>query len=89
MTFNVSDDFGGVVALFAIVSVLLTAIVHIAFALAVLRDANRMTAAGTDPAFVHPAVWGMATLLGGVVPAALYWAIHHWRLRREPPPRPD
>ena len=85
MSVHASDQFGGVGALFVLLVLFITLVVHIAFALAVLRDANRLSAAGVEPTLVTPAVWALATLLGGVVPAAVYWAIHHSTLRREPP----
>lgn len=55
---------------------ILTIIVHITFAVAVYRDAKRF---GT-PIFVESMVWMLATLIGGVVTAAIYWALHHSRL---------
>ncbi len=50
----------------------LTAIVHITFAVAVYRDANRLG----SPVFVGAGIWLIATLIGGVFVAAIYWAIH-------------
>ncbi len=52
---------------------LLTIIVHLTFAAAVLKDAQRHE----KPIFVLPGVWFIATLLGGVFVAAVYWALHH------------
>lgn len=54
----------------------LNIIVHVTFAVAVYRDAKRV---GT-PIFVESIIWLMATLIGGVVTAAIYWALHHSRL---------
>ncbi len=54
----------------------LTIIVHVTFAVAVYRDAKRI---GT-PVFVESIIWMLATLIGGVVTAAIYWALHHSRL---------
>ncbi|MDE0482056.1 MAG: hypothetical protein OXI67_05730 [Candidatus Poribacteria bacterium] len=51
----------------------LTIIVHVTFAVAVYRDAKRL---GT-PVFVESIIWMLATLIGGVVTAAIYWALHH------------
>ena len=55
---------------------ILTAIVHITFAVAVYRDADRL---GT-PILVGPGIWLIATLIGGVFVAAIYWSLHHTRL---------
>ena len=54
----------------------LTAIVHITFAVAVYRDADR---SGT-PILVGSGIWLIATLIGGVFVAAIYWALHRSRL---------
>ena len=51
-------------------------IVRITFAVAVYRDAKRLE----TPIFVESIVWMLATLIGGVVTAAIYWALHHSRL---------
>jgi hypothetical protein len=64
-----------------------TAIVHIAFAWAVLVDADliwRMER--RKPFLVGAGLWGLATLLGGVLVAALYWLIHHSTMRSPTPP---
>ena len=51
----------------------LTAIVHLTFASAVFKDAQR----NRNRQFVLPGVWYLATLLGGVFVAAVYWVMHH------------
>ncbi|MDE0088999.1 MAG: hypothetical protein OXU23_24990 [Candidatus Poribacteria bacterium] len=72
-------DFSGIgfpfgVGVFWIVAFWITTIiVHITFAVAVYRDAKRF---GT-PIFVESIIWMLATLIGGVVTAAIYWALHH------------
>ncbi len=55
---------------------IVTIIVRITFAVAVYRDAKRL---GT-PVFVESIIWMFATLIGGVITAAIYWALHHSRL---------
>lgn len=52
---------------------ILTAIVHLAFASAVFKDAQR----NKNRVFVLPGVWYIATLLGGVFVVAVYWVMHH------------
>jgi hypothetical protein len=55
-----------------------TAIVHIGFAIAVLQDTRRRVG---DTFLVGGGIWALATLLGGVVTAGIYWVIHHSTLR--------
>lgn len=62
----------------------LTVLVNILFALAVYRDAKRLRVR----IFVGPGIWCLATLIGGVVPATLYWALHHSRLNQDVPIAP-
>ena len=57
----------------------LFAVVHVCFAVAVYCDARRLTG---KPILVWPIVWSFATLLGGVIVAAVYWVIHHSRLNQ-------
>ncbi len=62
-----------------IASCALTIIIHICFAVAVSADAGSLPD-GRKPIFVGPGIWCLATLLGGVFVAAVYWAMHHSRL---------
>ena len=74
----------GAIALFIWAAfVIITLVVHIAFAMAVSSDATRSQERGEGPVFVSPTIWMLATLLGGVVTAVLYWAVHHSTLRRQ------
>ena len=54
----------------------LTVPIHIAFAAAVYRDTKRLQ----TPIFLSPGLWCVATLVGGVITAGIYWAMHHSRL---------
>ena len=56
---------------------LLVAVVHVSFAVAVFLNARRLP---RKPILVLPIVWALATLLGGVFVAAVYWVMHHSRL---------
>jgi len=57
---------------------LLTAIVHVGFAVAVLADAGSMPhKLRREPFLVGGVMWALATLLGGVFVAAVYWLVHH------------
>ena len=54
-----------------------TALVHIAFAVAVYFDARLlMDSDKLRPVMVPGEVWAIATLLGGVFAAVGYWIIH-------------
>lgn len=70
-------------AVFALLS-LITALLHILFAGAVAKDAAQLYQLGQKPALVSATVWAFATLIGGVVTAAIYWFIHHSNLTRSP-----
>lgn len=67
------DVSGGPFVIFAVVAMIATAVVHIALAIAVLSDANSL---GTRTTLVGPIIWALATLLGGIVAAAAYWAMN-------------
>ena len=60
------------------------AIVHVAFAIAIKRDADNLMMQKECLVFVSPGLWGFATLLGGVTVAVAYWAIHYSTLRPIP-----
>ncbi len=74
---SVTVFWGVVVAVFGI-------LVKIVFAIAVYRDAVRLDRTRTL-IIVGPVIWGIATLFGGVVTAAIYWAMHHSRLNSDIP----
>lgn len=57
---------------------LIVAIVHIAFAIGVYNDAEKIFGrTKRAPFFVNSIIWMLATLIGGVFVAGIYWAIHH------------
>jgi hypothetical protein len=56
----------------------ITAIVHIGFAIAVLIDPGLMWRhLRRKTVLVGAGMWAIATLLGGVWTAAIYWLLHH------------
>ena len=77
----------------AICASVIALIVHIAFAIAVFRDATylrdpRNLRAARRPIFVGRIIWLLATLIGGVFVAAIYWVMHHSRLNQSVPVTP-
>ena len=76
-----------VTVLWGIVGAVLIILVHIVFAIAVYRDAIRLDRVRTL-IIVGPGIWGIATLVGGVITAAIYWAMHHSRLNPDIPMAP-
>lgn len=67
---------------FQLLLMLISALLHVLFAGAVARDAGHLYQLGQRPALVSAATWAFATLLGGVITAAIYWFIHHSTLTR-------
>ena len=64
------------------VVMLATMFVHITFACGVLLDSRRHVRESQRATFLVPGfVWALATLVGGVVVAGIYWAIHYSTLR--------
>lgn len=72
---NIAIEWQSVTFLVSIISV----VIHIVFAGAVAKDAERLLKAGVHIQLVSPMVWAFATLVGGVFVAAVYWFIHHLR----------
>jgi hypothetical protein len=67
---------------FAIAVMVLTVIVHVCFATAVVQDIRRGRQEGRNPWLVGTEVWALATLVGGIFVAATYWLMHHSSLNR-------
>lgn len=65
-----------------VVLLFITALVHVIFAGAVAKDAGDLVKVGQKPLLVTGLVWAFATLVGGVVVAAIYWFMHHSTLTR-------
>ena len=56
-------------------------IIHILLAVGVYDAAKRLGRENRPVIFVAGWVWAVATLIGGVIPAGIYWAINHSTLR--------
>lgn len=81
-----SPDLGfgpyGILSFLIVLFWFFTVTVHSVFALGVWGDASWLSKrAGEGPALASPFWWGIATLLGGVFVAGVYWLIHHSALR--------
>uniref|UniRef100_A0A7C2P483 Uncharacterized protein n=1 Tax=Schlesneria paludicola TaxID=360056 RepID=A0A7C2P483_9PLAN len=74
----------GVAMLVVFAMWIVMAIIHIAFAVAVYRDADQLSLS-RRLMFVSPGIWSLATLVGGLFAAAIYWAMHHSRLNPSVP----
>ncbi len=69
--------FGGFIVVFwGFFLLLMIAIIHISFAIGVYQDAKLRGHA----IFVQAEIWLLATVLGGVLVATVYWLMHHSRL---------
>lgn len=69
---------GDIIIFFSVIVGLLTAIINVLFAIAVFqdtKDSNRHPNGKTI--LVEGIIWALATLLGGVFVAGIYWLIHH------------
>lgn len=71
------------VGLVLVAAIFVVPIVHIAFAIGVLRDA-KVRKAAKELHFAAPWIWVLATLIGGVVTLMAYWLINVSRLTRDP-----
>lgn len=94
MNFNITNFDSGfwgalssVTVFWGIVVAVIGILVNIVFAIAVYRDAVRLDQTRTL-IIAGPMIWGIATLFGGVVTAAIYWAMHHSRLNPDIPIAP-
>ena len=91
MNFNITNFDSGFLGALSLVTVfwgivvaVLGFLINIVFAIAVYRDAVRLDRTRVL-IIVGPMIWGIATLFGGVVTAAIYWAMHHSRLNSDIP----
>jgi len=75
------SDMEGIAFLFLVVIV----VVHVGFAIAVHGDAREVRDDAERRLFASPLLWSLATLLGGVMTAAIYWVIHRSPLGHDAP----
>ena len=79
---EIAQHYGNQIETMRYLLMVINAFLHLLFAGAVARDAGSLSATGQKPALVSAATWAFATLLGGVITAAIYWFIHHSTLTR-------
>ncbi|CDZ76885.1 hypothetical protein BN59_01164 [Legionella massiliensis] len=79
---EIVQHYEGQIQTFQILLLLINAILHVLFAGAVARDAGNLYQLSQRPALVSASTWAFATLIGGVITAAIYWFIHHSTLTR-------
>jgi len=60
---------------------LVVGIVHIFFAIAIKKDAEKMIERKEGLFLVDSNLWAFACLLGGITTVVAYWAIHYSTLR--------
>jgi hypothetical protein len=79
MDFRLGDASQGLMTGWLVVQAAMALLVHVIFAIGVYRDAS---ANRSSTVLIGPVGWMLATLGGGVLTIALYWAIHHSTLRQ-------
>ncbi len=66
--------------------VLLVVVIHVAFAIGVHLMSSERSRRGLRSEIVPGMIWSLATLLGGVFVAGVYWFVHHMPTRDEVEP---
>ena len=79
---QLAQQFSTQIQTFYYLILLINAVLHVIFAGAVARDAGSLYKIGQRPALVSGPSWAFATLVGGIITAAIYWFIHHSTLTR-------
>ncbi len=77
MNFNLPPAFAGLATFIGFITMLLGLAIHISFAIGVLFDGNRLERQGKLTRLAPAFIWMLATLIGGVFVAGLYWFLHH------------
>ena len=80
---SIVEPWSSVVATFAFAALLVAFVVALILSIAVYRDAARLNVEDPDhlPVLLPPWAWAATTLVGGIVVAGVYWAIHHLQLQ--------
>lgn len=72
---------GGVADLFLPLA-LANMVLHVLVAIGIYNDASDRAATHRKLWFIGAQTWTLATLLGGITTAAVYWLLHHSMLAR-------
>ncbi len=83
---SLTQQYSHSIQTFYLLIIIINGLLHILFAGAVAKDAGQLQKMGGRPALVSAPTWAIATLLGGVMVAAVYWFIHHSTLTRPTTP---
>jgi O-antigen/teichoic acid export membrane protein len=78
----------GIVGLYLWIATVFRVVVHVGFTVAVFRDAahSQLRPPYRGPVLVGAALWTLATLIGGVPVAGIYWVLNRSTLRPTVPP---
>ena len=79
---EIAQQYNQSIQTFYLLILIINAVLHVLFAGAVAKDAGNLQKMGERPALVAAPTWAFATLIGGVMVAAVYWFIHHSTLTR-------
>jgi hypothetical protein len=77
MNYLATNSLAQISGAMAVAAMVMTFIVRVCFATAVVQDIRRGREDGRNPWLVGAEVWALATLVGGVFVAAIYWLMHH------------
>ena len=80
MDFNLTNNFINEINHVSLLITVISALIHIIFAGAVARDSGHLNKQGHPIFLVSGITWAFATLVGGVIIAAIYWVLHHSKL---------
>ncbi len=79
---DIYTQFAQTYSTISIVIIIISAFVNILFAAGVAKDVSHFTQAKVTTQIVPGSVWVIATVIGGVWVALVYWIIHHSSLFR-------
>lgn len=83
-----STDFGMFPSALVYGPMLVVAVVHLGFAIAVAGDIGRLRQWNIAPVLVGTFLWFLATLMGGVFVATAYWLLNRSTLNPRNVPKP-
>ena len=75
--FDMSLYLADVVGSMGVVSVILAGFINLIFANGVAKDIHALHEKSLEPHLVPGYAWVLSTAIGGIMVAAVYWALHH------------